>query len=392
MAIDTSIYNSLLRPPKTIAEYDAEAQQAQANKLNLAMGQQNLALNQQKAAEYQRGLEQQNALRSLVRGFGSNDEENIRSLYQGGFMPEAQGYAKSIADIAKTRAEATAKAADTDKTNLANAMTKQKAIVELVSSATDQPSWARAKQMAGAIGADVSQIPDVFDPVMAADLRNKALTAEQRLAEVWKQKGYDLDVRKVKETERSNREAEAISRAGNLIKAQEVQMGGKPPPGYRWAEGGRLEAIPGGPGDKLPESQQKQVIGTQNLSNAIAEYRAQLPKFGKLDALSPDARAAMGTKYNNMMLQAKEAYNLGVLNGPDLDILSSVITDPRSVTGVITSKEALDAQASELDRIMKGISAVSAQRRPQDAAARPGAQAPTAAGKVLRFDANGNPI
>ena len=40
-----------------------------------------------------------------------------------------------------------------------------------------------------------------------------------------------------------------------------------------------------------------------------------------------------------MMLQAKEAYNLGVLNGPDFQILQSVVTDPRSLTGAFTSKE-----------------------------------------------------
>lgn len=173
---------------------------------------------------------------------------------------------------------------------------------------------------------------------------------------------------------------DARGKESNALKAQELAMGGKPPPGYRWTPDGRLEAIPGGPGDKLPEKQQNQVIGTQNLSNAINEYRTQLKGFGKLDALSPDARAAMGTKYNNMMLQAKEAYNLGVLNGPDLEILTSVITDPRSMRGAITSNKALDAQASELDRIMQGISSVSANRRPQDAAKQSAAPAAPKAG------------
>lgn len=149
--------------------------------------------------------------------------------------------------------------------------------------------------------------------------------------------------------------------------AQEIAAGGKPPPGYRWAPGGSLAAIPGGPGDKLPESQQKQVVGVNNLSNAIREYRAELASFGTGDALKLDTRAKMGTKYNNMMLQAKEAYNLGVLNGPDLSILTSVITDPRSVTGFLTSKGALDTQASELDRIMQDVGKVSGQvRQPQN--------------------------
>lgn len=156
----------------------------------------------------------------------------------------------------------------------------------------------------------------------------------------------------------------------NALKAQEIAAGGKPPPGYRW-NGNVLEAIPGGPGDKLPESQQKQVVGVNNLSNAISEYRSALDKFSALDTLNPNTRATMGTAYNNMMLQAKEAYNLGVLNGPDFQILQSVVTDPRSVTGAFTSKTALDKQASELDRIMQGVGAVSSKpRQPQQSANR----------------------
>jgi hypothetical protein len=147
---------------------------------------------------------------------------------------------------------------------------------------------------------------------------------------------------------------------------EEIAMGGKPPPGYRWTPQGTLQAIPGGPGDKLPEAQQKQVVGVQNLQGAIGEYLDQLKTWGGTDIARPDARAAMGTKYNNMMLQAKEAYNLGVLNGPDLEILTSVITDPRSMAGAVTSNEALANQAKELNRIMGSIASVSGNRRPQD--------------------------
>lgn len=165
----------------------------------------------------------------------------------------------------------------------------------------------------------------------------------------------------------------------------------KPPQGYRWAANGTdLEAITGGPGDKLGESQQKQIIGVNNLKSAIAEYQNQLKNWGKLDALNPDARAAMGTKYNNMMLQAKEAYNLGVLNGPDFDILTSVITDPRSMKGAITSNDALNKQASELDRIMGGIADVASQRRqPQQNAKTPPQGGPIA---TVKSDADFNAL
>ena len=107
----------------------------------------------------------------------------------------------------------------------------------------------------------------------------------------------------------------------------------------------------------MGEGQKKQLSGIESLNGAIGEYVSQLDKWGKFSVLSPTARAEMGTKYNNMMLQAKEAYNLGVLNGPDLEILTAVVTDPRSYTGVITSKEALKNQATELSRIMSKVTA-----------------------------------
>ena len=163
---------------------------------------------------------------------------------------------------------------------------------------------------------------------------------------------------------------------------------GNPPPGERWDEQGRAIPIPGHQKD-LGEGQKKQVLGVQNLSGAIDEYRAELAGWSGVDALSPDKRAGMGVKYNNMMLQAKEAYNLGVLNGPDFAILTSVITDPRSLTGAITSNEAMDKQASELKRIMQKVGANVSNSRPSV----PSQDAPQKAKTVVRTGtANGRKV
>lgn len=163
---------------------------------------------------------------------------------------------------------------------------------------------------------------------------------------------------------------------------------GNPPPGERWDEQGRAIPIPGHQKD-LGEGQKKQVLGVQNLSDAIDEYRAELAGWSGVDALSPDKRAGMGVKYNNMMLQAKEAYNLGVLNGPDFAILTSMITDPRSLTGAITSNEAMDKQASELKRIMQKVGANVSNSRPSV----PSQDAPQKAKTVVRTGtANGRKV
>ena len=100
----------------------------------------------------------------------------------------------------------------------------------------------------------------------------------------------------------------------------------------------------------LPEAATKQVTGATNLKSAIDNYKDTLQGFSTLDMVNPDARATMGNAYNNMMLQAKEAYNLGVLNGPDYAILQSVVKDPTKASSLLTSKKALQQQATDLGK------------------------------------------
>lgn len=111
----------------------------------------------------------------------------------------------------------------------------------------------------------------------------------------------------------------------------------------------------GAAGPKVGESAQKQQTGVASTKNAITEYRDTLKNWKMTDALDPRERAKMGVVYNNMLLQAKEAYNLGVLNGPDYMILQQVITNPASWMGTVTSNKALDDQAVKLDEIMTRI-------------------------------------
>jgi hypothetical protein len=118
---------------------------------------------------------------------------------------------------------------------------------------------------------------------------------------------------------------------------------------------------------EIPAEQQKQVVGIKNTVNAIQEFRDELPNFTRWSALSPSARATMNTKYRNMLLQAKEAYNLGVLNGPDLSILESIVTNPTSFSGAFVGKDVIDTQASELSRIIQNMGAVSVLKvKPND--------------------------
>lgn len=103
---------------------------------------------------------------------------------------------------------------------------------------------------------------------------------------------------------------------------------------------------------QLGEGAKKQLSGVEALNGSISEYLKEMKGWDMKAFADLDKRAAMGTKYNNMMLQAKEAYNLGVLNGPDYQILQSVVTDPTSIKGAFISNKALTDQAKELSRMM----------------------------------------
>jgi hypothetical protein len=402
--LDTSIYNVR---PKSVEDYNAEADAAEARKMGAQSNRLALALQGRQMAQMERADRDEMDLKAALAGAKSQDDV-IGILRGRGRFEQADKLETSAMNRKKTDSEL--KTADLTRTEsafkhyrdaLGTVQDARQAEAFVVSSYND-PIVGPMLQRMGSLEDGLARLRQAAaTPEGFRDWQAKASVGIQKLAEMAKVQQVDTGgkvstqvynpvtgaVNTVATAQKTMTPGEtasnavawannAVAREGNEIKRSEVQMGGKPPPGYQWSSPGVLQAIPGGPGDKLPERQQNQVVGVQNLSGAIKEYRDQLSNWSKLDTLSPDARAAMGTKYNNMMLQAKEAYNLGVLNGPDLSILESVITRPTSMAGVVTSRTALDAQAAELDRIMNDIAAVTANRRPQDAIKPPAPAAP----------------
>lgn len=126
---------------------------------------------------------------------------------------------------------------------------------------------------------------------------------------------------------------------------------------------------------KLGEGQKKQISGIESLSNAVDAYTSALDQWDKAKFVSPNERAKMGTLYNNMMLQAKEAYNLGVLNGPDYEILQSVVKDPTSAGSLLVSNDTLKTQATTLRNMLQGN--VESIRNPGRQAQGQGSQQPS---------------
>lgn len=217
--VDTSIYSNLLRPPKSVEEYDAEDQAAKASKLSMLIQQGQLDAQNRAVAD-------DAAYRSAAKGFGSDTDANYRSLLQQGLPTQAAAYQKSALEGRKTSAEIMDKEAGARKTQFETALNKQKAIAELAATATDQASWTRAKMIANAIGADVSQIPDQFDPAIAKQLADTAVSQVQRIEQAMKEKQLAATIRGQDVAAATARRGQDISRENNIRSNERMASGG----------------------------------------------------------------------------------------------------------------------------------------------------------------------
>lgn len=86
----------------------------------------------------------------------------------------------------------------------------------------------------------------------------------------------------------------------------------------------------------------KQVTGAINTISAIDDYRNLVSEATRSGIVSPEQRAKLGAARNTMNLNAKEAYNLGVLNGDDFKLINSLTGDINNPKSLLLSKETLD--------------------------------------------------
>lgn len=151
----------------------------------------------------------------------------------------------------------------------------------------------------------------------------------------------------------------------------------KPPEGFRYsADGTQFEAIPGGPADpkykgdvKAAEQGANQISASDRTKLRTAETEASAIVSSLDEFLSRRAAAGFGeratsavgvptplnTAFNSAALMAKgEAlFNLGVLNGPDLDIIRRTLADPGTIRGAAASQETVTEQVGIIKRLIQ---------------------------------------
>lgn len=122
-------------------------------------------------------------------------------------------------------------------------------------------------------------------------------------------------------------------------------MQGAPPPGSIVAT-----QTPGTTPKLSPEAEKLNVARREAVTivSALADFQKEFQKAGTRDSVKSIAGATtpLNTSYNVAALLAKgeELFNLGVLNGPDLDIIRRTLPDPSTFRGAAAEKA--DAEAA----------------------------------------------
>lgn len=124
-----------------------------------------------------------------------------------------------------------------------------------------------------------------------------------------------------------------------------------PPSGYQVAPNGSgLQPTPGGPADpnRLTDTQRnefkKQSLALDNLDSALNDYEAALTKYGAIETYG-EGKGVLENAYANLLIQMKEAANLGALTGPDMNIMGQMIIPPNSVkAGMVGGADAVKKQ------------------------------------------------
>ncbi len=102
---------------------------------------------------------------------------------------------------------------------------------------------------------------------------------------------------------------------------------------------------------KAPAKFTEQVGNINNLKQSVASYIQDIKDTDPRYLFPGSARAAeLQTKYSNLMMLLKDAYGLGALQKPDLEVMDRIITDPVSMAGRYKGRESLEAQLNTINK------------------------------------------
>ena len=247
--------------------------------------------------------QQANALMKqlMAENPGASMGELGAKVQQAGYIKQGQGLIKqandakkSSLDLRKTEGEITAQGLAAESAKITQGLQRFQAIGQLMAGVKDQPTYDVARQQAaGILGPEAAaNMSPTYDPAAIEAARLKAMPIQEQMAQRQREITNKLEGERFGETKRHNQSTESVARGTLAARQAEVAMGGKPPPGYRWAEGGRLESIEGGPGDPRVKG--------------VTEGQAKAGQFGSRMMTSNEGLAKLAAKGVNFGSFTKE--------------------------------------------------------------------------------------
>lgn len=138
-------------------------------------------------------------------------------------------------------------------------------------------------------------------------------------------------------------------------------QGGQPAPNA--AGGVTVAPVPGAAmSPAVKKDMDAAMVGAATIVSALEGYRESAKKAGPWERTKSIAGAntPVNTAYNNAALMAKgqELYDLGVLNGPDLDVIRRTLPDPATLSGALSDDADVSGAVNQVvDLIQTRISA-----------------------------------
>lgn len=138
-------------------------------------------------SEKEREIASDNALAGLLAQ-GKSGADVATGLASQGYGAKSLAYTKQQAEMAKQQREA-------EKERLAMAKSQLEFVGQIAGSMTDPTSHARGLAMLKSMNVPTAGLEE-FNPQVIQQVGTMALSKKDQLEQVWKQKGYDLDVSK----------------------------------------------------------------------------------------------------------------------------------------------------------------------------------------------------
>ena len=126
--------------------------------------------------------------------------------------------------------------------------------------------------------------------------------------------------------------------------------GEMPPIGMNWQQAGQAGFRFINKQEEEKAGEQKEIIGS--MEQSLGTYKTLLKKQGAMNVVdmfrNPSDYNKLSAAYGQLQLEYKELAKLGVLAGPDMDLIERVMIDPTSLranaTQIFADKESLYKQ------------------------------------------------